>query len=72
MKDGRTLTEYVAVALGEPRNPLTRNGLIAKFMEQVEFSQLVTINNAERLVELVEGLESVNNVAQIFELAVRR
>ena len=72
MKDGRTLSEYVPVASGEPSNPLSRDGLIAKFMEQVEFSQMVNKKDAEKLVELMERLEEVDNVNKIVELAAKR
>ncbi len=72
MKDGRTYSEYVDRALGEPYKPLSRDGLIAKFMEQVEFSQLVNRKDAKKLVELLENLEEVDNVNRITELAARR
>jgi 2-methylcitrate dehydratase PrpD len=72
MKDERTFSEYVRVALGEPYKPLSRDGLITKFMEQVEFSQTVSKKDAEKLVRLVERLEEMDNVQKIVELAVRR
>ncbi len=72
MKDGRTFSEYVRVALGEPYRPLSRDGLIAKFMEQVEFSQTVSQEDAKKLIRLVERLEEVDNVAEIVKLAVKR
>jgi 2-methylcitrate dehydratase PrpD len=72
MKDGRIFSEYVAQPLGEPYKPLSREGLIAKFMEQVEFSQTVSKRDAEKLIRLVEKLEEVDNVARIVKLAVRR
>jgi len=72
MKDGRTFSEYVARALGEPYKPLTREGLIDKFMTQVEFSQMVNMKDAEKLVELAERLEEVDKINKIVELAARR
>lgn len=72
MKDGRTFSEYVARALGEPYRPLSRDGLIAKFMEQIEFSGMVTAGDAKKIVELVEGLEDVDDVGKIVQLAARR
>ena len=72
MKDGRTFSEYVRVALGEPYRPLSRDGLIEKFMEQVEFSQMVSQKDAKELIRLVEKLEEVDNIAKIVKLAVRR
>jgi 2-methylcitrate dehydratase PrpD len=72
MKDGRSFSDYVAQALGEPYRPLSREGLIEKFMEQVEFSQLVNKEDAEKIIELVEKLEEVDNIQKILELAVKR
>jgi 2-methylcitrate dehydratase PrpD len=72
MKDGRTFTEYTAVASGEPANPLSREELIAKFMEQVEFSRMVSVKNAEKIVDLIENLERLENISQIIELAIKR
>jgi 2-methylcitrate dehydratase PrpD len=72
MKDGRTFSEYVDRALGEPYKPLSRDGLIAKFMEQVEFSRLVNMKDAEKIIELVERLEDVDNINKIIELAAKR
>ncbi len=72
LKDGRTLSEYVAQAQGEPSRPLPRETLVNKFMEQVEFSQMVSRKAAEEIKELVDNLEEVDNVAKIVELAVKR
>ena len=72
MKDGQTYSQYVDRPLGEPYKPLTRDGLIDKFMEQVEFSQLVDRKDAEKLVDLLENLEEVKDVNRITELAVQR
>ncbi|MFC1920368.1 MmgE/PrpD family protein [Chloroflexota bacterium] len=72
MKDGHTYSEYVDRPLGEPYKPLSRDGLISKFMEQVEFSKLINMKDAEKLVELLENLEKVDNVNKITELAAKR
>ncbi|MFC1949861.1 MmgE/PrpD family protein [Chloroflexota bacterium] len=72
MKDGRKLSEYVRLATGEPSNPLSRDGLIAKFMEQVDFSQTVSKRDAEELIGLLERLEEINDIAEIVGLAVKR
>jgi 2-methylcitrate dehydratase PrpD len=71
MKDGHRFSEYMSVASGEPAKPMTRDDLIAKFMEQVEFSQAVSQDNADKLVELLEKLEEVDNIKKIVQLAVK-
>jgi 2-methylcitrate dehydratase PrpD len=72
MKGGRKYIEYLRTAVGDPSNPLPREGLIEKFMNQVEFSQKVTRNNAEKIIEMVEKLEEVDNIQKIIDLAVTK
>jgi len=72
MKDGHKYSEFVRTALGNPDNPLTRAGLIAKFMEQIEFSQLVDKKDAQQAIKLLESLEEVDNVKKITKLVARR
>jgi len=71
LRDGRVLTEYVAAALGEPANPISREGIYAKFMTQVEYSQTGGRESAARLLALLERLEEVGDVAEVVRLAVR-
>jgi 2-methylcitrate dehydratase PrpD len=71
MKDGQKYCEYLRAAVGDPTNPLSREGLIEKFLGQVEFSGMVTRSNGEKIIELVEGLEKVDNVQRIVNLAAR-
>lgn len=71
MKDGRRLSEYVRMAYGDPSNPISRDDLIAKFMEQVEFSRLVNKKDAQRLIGVLDELEEVDNVKTITDLAAR-
>ncbi len=68
MKDGRILSEYVRVASGDPSNPMSREKLLAKFMEQVDYSQTVRRDNAEKMVEMAENLENLDNVAEMVRL----
>jgi len=72
LKDGRTFSEYVDRAIGEPYKPLSREGLIAKFMEQVEFSGMVSSRNSEQLIKLLERLEDVNDIREVTKLAAKR
>ncbi len=72
MKDGSTFSEYVAQAQGDPAHPLSRETLVAKFREQVEFSRMVTKEDAEEIIRLVDTLEKVDNVAKIVKLAIKK
>jgi 2-methylcitrate dehydratase PrpD len=72
MKDGRTLSIYVKEATGEIPHPLSWDALVAKFMVQVDFSQTVSRNDAEKLVEIIDKLEDVANVKSVIKLAIKR
>jgi 2-methylcitrate dehydratase len=72
MKDGRKYSEYLRMAVGDPSNPLSREGLIEKFINQVEFSKKVPRNNAEKIIEMVEKLEKIDNIQKIIDLAVMK
>jgi 2-methylcitrate dehydratase PrpD len=74
MKDGRTLSEYLDRRMGsdEPGALPSRDFLVDKFMEQVEFTRMVNKEDAEAIMGLVDRLEEVDNVAEIVRLAVRR
>jgi 2-methylcitrate dehydratase PrpD len=71
MQDGRTYCEYVRMASGEPAKPMTRDDLVAKFKQQFQFSQLISLGNVELLISKLENLEEVQNVREIVELAVK-
>ncbi len=71
LKDGRTFSEYVDRAIGEPYKPLSRDGLISKFTEQIEFSRMISNANAKKLIILLEKLEEVGNIREITQLAVK-
>ena len=72
MKDGREFTES-----GTPNRDWVDKGtpqeqILAKFWHQVDFSQTVRRENAEKLLELLDRLEDVDDVNRIVELLVVR
>jgi 2-methylcitrate dehydratase PrpD len=71
LKDGRVFREYVAQAQGTPEKPLSRDILVAKYFEQVEFSGMVSRQNAEEILRLVDRLEDVEDVREIVRMAIR-
>jgi 2-methylcitrate dehydratase PrpD len=77
LKDGRSITEYYDVHVGRVPGEsgpmiLSKDIMVGRFMDQIEFSQLVSKKNAEKIVEMVEKLEEIDNVANIVELAVNQ
>jgi 2-methylcitrate dehydratase PrpD len=71
LKNGTILSEYTNSPRGEKiRNPLTKDEIMDKFWNNVDFSKSVTSQNARKLVALLEDLEHLENVRQIVELLV--
>jgi 2-methylcitrate dehydratase PrpD len=71
-RDGREFTGSAATGKGDPLDsPLSDAEIIAKYRSQVEFSQTVRRENAEKLLESLQKLEKAASVAEIVTLAVR-
>jgi 2-methylcitrate dehydratase PrpD len=69
MKDGRVFSERADIWKGDPlSDPLTKDEIIAKFWRQVDFSQTVSKDKAEKILDIVEKLEKLDNVKYITEL----
>ena len=73
LKDGKEYTESPIDAKGYILGkPMSRDEIIAKFMDQVEFSKMVSLKNAQKLVGLIEKLEEADNLNEILTSAVKR
>ncbi len=72
LKDGCTFSEYVREATGEIPHPLSWDALEKKFMVQVDFSQTVSRENAEKIIALAGKLEKIDNARKMIRLAVRK
>ncbi len=76
LNNGKVIAEYfnthVGRAPGETGSMiLTEDVMVSRFMEQVEFSNLISKKNAENIIEMVQSLEEVENVADVVKLAVK-
>jgi 2-methylcitrate dehydratase PrpD len=67
LKDGRTLSGRADFGKGSPANPMTDGELAAKFRECAAWGGLPK-PNAEKIVDLVFGLEKVRNIREITRL----
>jgi 2-methylcitrate dehydratase PrpD len=71
MKDGRQFSEFTDAPKGDPiRNPMSKDEIKDKFRSNVEFSQTVSKDNAEKVLELLDNLEEIDGVNKIVELLV--
>jgi 2-methylcitrate dehydratase len=66
MKDGRELCERTEVWKGDPlTDPMAGRDIMAKFYRQVDFSQTVSRANADRLLNIIEHFEDLEDVGVI-------
>lgn len=71
VKGGQEFSASCHIAKGDPIDkPLSKEEIIAKYMSQVEFSQTVGKNNAEKLMDFLEKLDELDNIADIISLLV--
>jgi 2-methylcitrate dehydratase PrpD len=71
MKDGREFSEFVDTPKAHPFNsPLSKDEINNKFKSNVDFSQTVTKDNAEKALELLEKLEELDSISKVIDLLV--
>jgi 2-methylcitrate dehydratase PrpD len=70
MQDGREFSQFTEIARGDPRNPISRDELIAKFWTNIEFSRTITQKNAQKALDLIENLENLDSVRKLVKLLV--
>ena len=71
MKDGRVFSEFTDAPKGDQqKNPLSKEEIKDKFKANVEFSKIVTRDNGEKALELLENMEKLNSIKKIVKLLV--
>lgn len=70
MKDGREFDRFTEIARGDPRNPISREELLAKYRTNIEFSNTISGENAEKVLKMVEDLENLNSVKKLVDLLI--
>jgi len=68
LKDGRELDVFSEIASGDPRNPISREQLMAKFHHNIDFSRTVNRENADKFVKMVQDMENLDNVKKLVDL----
>ena len=70
MKDGQEHTEFTEIAKGDPQNPLSRDELLAKYWNNVEFGGMVSKDNAAKILSMIENIENLDSVKDLVNLTV--
>jgi 2-methylcitrate dehydratase PrpD len=70
LKDGRELVESQEIARGDPKNPLSKDEILAKFWTNVEFSGKIKRDKAITFLTAVENLEELDSVRKLIPLLV--
>jgi 2-methylcitrate dehydratase PrpD len=70
LKDGRTISGQADFGKGSPANPMSYDEVADKFRECAAFSRWPS-DKAERIVELVRGLEDLPRVSELIVLLAR-
>lgn len=71
LRSGGELTRSVAVVYGNPAKPLTREAHLAKFRTNLGFAAgPLPAANADRLIAMVDDLESLDDVRRLVDLMV--
>jgi len=71
LKDGRKLTETVVNVKGDPlTNPMTHDEIIAKYWVNVDFTQKISRQKAEELLDKLLTLEKLDSVRELIPLLV--
>jgi 2-methylcitrate dehydratase PrpD len=69
LKDGRVFSRRAAGVPGDPKHPVTREAIEAKFRDCVAFSaKPLEQANVDRAIALVRDLENVGDVSEIMQL----
>ena len=71
MKDGREFYAYEDVAKGHPlEKPLSKEEIEKKFRFNVAFSKTVSKENAEKVLDMLNNLEEIDDITKVVKLLV--
>jgi 2-methylcitrate dehydratase PrpD len=71
MKNGQEFQSHVDAPRGSPpAGPVSKSEIERKFRENVDFSRTVARENAEKVVDMINNLEEVEDISQLLKLLV--
>ena len=69
LKDGKEYTSEASFAKADPvLDPLSKEEVKQKFMNNVAFSKTISEVNAEKMLTLIENLEEVDKISELIKL----
>ena len=68
MNDGRKFKETKGANTSWVKNPITRETIIKKYWHQIDFSNTISRNNAQKILDLIINLEQVDNIGLLVKL----
>jgi len=70
--DGRVLSKLIETIYGHPRNPLSKQDLMAKFKDCARYAKKVlSPEKAESLIEIILKLEEVKDISEISKVLLK-
>lgn len=71
MVNGQEFTAYVDCAKGNPlEKPLSKVEIEAKFRANVDFSKTISMDNAEKVLDMLNNIEEVDDISKLVKLLV--
>jgi 2-methylcitrate dehydratase PrpD len=70
MKDGRELTGSQEIARGDPKNPISKDDILAKFWTNIEFCGRISREKAQAFLDMVANLEKLDSAKKLIPLLV--
>jgi 2-methylcitrate dehydratase PrpD len=70
MNDGRVFEALKGPPRKWVKNPISREAIISKYWDQVNFSGTISRKNAQKILEKIENLEEVDNIKSIVKLLI--
>ncbi len=72
MNNGDKFEESKGPAREWVKNPIPREKILEKFWHQVNFSRVVTHDNAEKVLKMIDNLENMDTVSNIIKILARQ
>ena len=73
MKDGRMFSAHVDTLKGDPlEKPISKEEIEDKFRTNVAFSKMISKENAEKVLDMLNKLEEVDDITEVVQLLVSR